>query len=352
MESEVAIHRKARPVVGELSLPARISREIAPHEVLLLLFALLFSAIALVAQERVTEWPEVIVRMIVASILIFGMNIWSSIAGGNELTARWPRRARLIYLFPLIPIYFKAVEHISYAIHGHDFDSMLIAADRMLFGTNPTVWLMQHFPTWPWLTEYMMFSYSLFYFLPLALAFELYLRARREEKNGTRPFSWGNEGHTPLQQVVFIIVFGFMLSYLSYILLPAIGPRFTLHNFFDLSKDLPGLLLTEPLRTLLNRGENILPSMSMAEVLHRVTRDAFPSGHADITLLTIILAFQFRAQTRWYIAILGSSLIFSTVYLRYHYVIDLVGGIIMAMITLYTWKWVREQMIAIKARFT
>ncbi|MFI5202829.1 MAG: phosphatase PAP2 family protein, partial [Candidatus Kapaibacterium sp.] len=328
MESEVLIPAETRVTSPRKSaLSARIACELAPHEVLLLVFAALFSLVAVVAYQRVTQWPQVLLQMAIASVIICGMNLWASIAGTKGHAGRWPRRLRLLYLFPVIPIYFKTTDLISHPIHGHDFDSLLIAADKLMFGVNPTWWLAQHFPTWPVLTEYLMICYALFYFLPLGLAIELYLKGMGREHHASEANA---AALRQLDQVVFIIVYGFMLSYAGYCFLPAIGPRFTLHNFLDLSKDLPGLWLTHPLRVLLDRGENILPGMAMPEILLRVTRDAFPSGHTDITLLTMLLAFKFRARLRWPIAILGSSLIFSTVYLRYHYVVDLLAGAVLA----------------------
>ncbi|HET6399927.1 MAG TPA: phosphatase PAP2 family protein [Candidatus Kapabacteria bacterium] len=348
MESEVAVERKPRVVSPRgMALSARMVCELAPHEVLLLVFAALFSVVAVVASERVTHWPEVLIRMGIACAIIVAMNLWASIVGTKGHAGRWPRRLRLLYLFPVIPIYFKTAELISYPIHGHDFDSLLIAADRMIFGVNPTWWLAEHFPTWPVLTEYLMICYALFYFLPMALAIELYLKGmgRRHHASEGNPAALRQ-----LDQLVFIIVYGFMLSYAGYCFMPAIGPRFTLHNFLDLSKDLPGLWLTHPLRVLLDRGENILPGMAIPEILRRVTRDAFPSGHTDITLLTMLLAFKFRARLRWPIAILGSSLIFSTVYLRYHYVVDVLAGAVLAVFTLYTWEWVRKRMVVLQSK--
>ncbi len=256
--------------------------------------------------------------MAIVTIAIFGMNYWSSVSESS-----WREPLKLAYTVPLLLMFFKSSEFISFPLHGHDFDPLLITADRFLFGgANPTQWLFQNFPHPPALTEYLTICYSLFYFIPIALAIELYREGQKEATH----------------HVFFIIIYGFLLSYVAYFLVPSVGPRFTLHNFFGISTELPGLVVTEPIRTLLNRGENIIPGMPLSEVLRVVTRDAFPSGHGDITFITIILAFRYRVRLRWPIAVFGSSLIFSTVYLRYHYVIDLLGGGFLAVFTLYTWR--------------
>jgi len=321
------------------SLPRRsLFAEFYPHETFMLFFAAFLVLVGTIFQVR--EWPLVILRAVAIAAVIFGMNYWSSRKPGRRETA-----LKLFYVSPLVPVFFKTAELISFPLYGHDFDSVLIAADRLLFGVNPTQWIYQHLPHWPVLTEYLMVCYSLFYFLPVAVAAELYRRAKREPNTQI-----ATEDMERMHQVFFIIIYGFLLSYASYFILPSIGPRFTLHDFFTLDQELPGVFLTKPIRAILNRGENMWPGMPMSEILRHVTRDAFPSGHGDITLLSMVLAFQFRVKSRWVIAIVGTSLFIATIYLRYHYVIDLIGGFVLAAITLYTWRWVRDGMNSLQDR--
>lgn len=350
MEPEVLVQQDVPPPRAQeganerVAFFTRILCELAPHEILILVCGLLFDIISIVAAARVTQWPEVLLQTFLSAVVIGGLCYWAASTGTLREEGRWPRRVRLVYLFPMIWWYFRIAGMISFPLHGHDFDNLLIAADRSIFGVNPTWWLFDHFPHWPALTEYLMICYSMFYFLPLALAFELYLRAYHDRGHPDRE----SLGARQLDQLVFVIVYGFFLSYVCYFFLPAIGPRFTLHNFADLSKDLPGIWLTEPFRAIVNSGEGILPGMPMPEILRHVTRDAFPSGHTDMSLLTILLAFQLRSRLRWVLLAIGSSLIFATVYLRFHYVIDVIAGAVLALVTLYTWQWMRERMVALQ----
>lgn len=352
MEPNAFVQAKIRS--RSLPIVARLALELAPHEILLLLFSIFISIIAVFASSRVLLWPQVLLYSLSINVTIIGVNIWESFNRSEDI-ARWLTRLRLVYLFPVVLLCFQSIGLITHPIHPHDFDAVLITADRMIFGVNPTYWLFEHFSTSPWLTEYLMISYASFYFLPLALTIELYFRSQKKGDALHRSFRFSGirdgESIAPVEQVIFIIIFGFLLSYIAYLFLPSIGPRFMLHNFFDLGKDLPGMWLTKPLRMLLDRGENVLPGMSMDQILRVVNRDAFPSGHTDITCLTIFLAFYFRSRLRWFIAIIGVSLIFSTVYLRYHYVIDVIGGFVLAAITLYAWQWVRKQMLWIRGKF-
>ncbi|HEY6953528.1 MAG TPA: phosphatase PAP2 family protein, partial [Bacteroidota bacterium] len=132
----------------------------------------------------------------------------------------------------------------------------------------------------------------------------------------------------------FLIVYGFYLSYLGYFLLPAVGPRFTLHNFADLDRDLPGIFFTHIFRGIINAGESI--SASLPNPVEVVQRDVFPSGHTQLTLVCTYLAFHFKLKSRRFVAILAALLIVGTVYLRYHYVVDLLGGFLFFLLTIWS----------------
>ena len=107
------------------------------------------------------------------------------------------------------------------------------------------------------------------------------------------------------------------MSYATYFLVPAIGPRFTLEHLQI--NPVTGLWATQSIIDTLN-------------FLESIQRDAFPSGHTEMTILTMIYAWKFSRKYFWVLSIIGTSLIFSTVFLRYHYVIDVVAGALLAYI--------------------
>jgi membrane-associated phospholipid phosphatase len=185
-------------------------------------------------------------------------------------------------------------------IHPRDFDSALAAIDHAILGVNPTVWLERS--TWPALTEVLQLAYSSYYFLPLVLAVVLW------RKNHPERFHF----------FVFIIVLGFYLSYLGYVMVPAIGPRFLPSIVEAQTKPLTGLLFFQPLRRMLDGVEGI-------------TRDCFPSGHTELTLLVLYYARKFHRRTFWVLLPFGIGIVLSTVYLRYHYVVDVLAGALVAL---------------------
>jgi membrane-associated phospholipid phosphatase len=200
-----------------------------------------------------------------------------------------------------------------------DLDHYLIEIDRFIFGTDPTVAL--HSISNPVLTEILQIVYGTFFFLPIILAINLMVAEKNNE----------------FQYTTFTIVLGFFLSYIGYFLVPAIGPRFTIHDFDATNSELPGIIYTNYLRDIVNAGESIpAGTPNPAEV---VQRDVFPSGHTQITLIVMFLSVRLKVFTRYFFVPVGTMLIFSTVYLRYHYVIDLIGGLIFMILTMYLSKW-------------
>jgi len=203
-------------------------------------------------------------------------------------------------------------------IRVYDYDDWFIAIDRWMFGTDPTHFLHQF--SSPLLTEILQIVYGMFYLLPIILCLSLLKKDR----------------FVALDFALFSIIYGFFLSYLGYFSLPGIGPRFTLHDFSTINQALPGLHFTNYLREMTNTGEGI-PSGTLNPAAV-VQRDVFPSGHTMITLFVMYLSVRLRSRSRYFFIPIGSLLIFSTVYLWYHYVIDLIGGLAFMIFSLWSGK--------------
>ncbi len=211
---------------------------------------------------------------------------------------------RLLHAFyPVIfiPILFDSFADLLPWATPIEHDSLLIQLDRALLGTHPTVWLERFIH--PGLTELLTWAYASYYFLPIVLALALYPRAKARD----------------FDRAIFGVVLGFYLSYLGYFLVPAVGPRFTLAHLQEV--ELSGIFLGDTIRDTLN-------------ALERFKQDAFPSGHTAVVLLVLYYAWQFVRGLFWAFLPVVVALIFSTVYLRYHYVVDVLAGILLAIFCL------------------
>ncbi len=276
-----------------------------------ILFLQFINLISIIYYDRIPAWAAILIVNIITTAIILFISSQS-----KKSDSKFYRYFNYWYLPVLIMIIFKELFFIVDPVQGIIFDKYLIEADRFIFGGNPADFL-YHIAN-PVLTELLQIAYVSYYFLPIILGYELYKENRKIE----------------LEYLMFLVMFGFFLSYFGYLGFPAVGPRFTIFNFSNLDKDLPGLFLTHFLRDYINSGEGITPHTLYP--IKIVERDAFPSGHTDITLLVSYLAFVFNAKTKKFILPIGFLIIFATVYLRYHYVADLIAGTIFMIFTAWS----------------
>jgi membrane-associated phospholipid phosphatase len=297
-----AFHRmKTRTLLSYLS----------PADFVSIAFLLFLTALNLIFHARVEEW---FVLAIINSVTIVAVVLLAR--GAEEKKTRLLIGLHRWYCYLIIILIFKEIYRMVHPIHPIDYDRLLIAIDQWMFGVNPTQWIGQF--AHPLLTEILQIAYFSYYILFIILGVELYRRYAIQD----------------FDKVAFMIVYGFYLSYLGYFTLPGVGPRFTLHDFASLDTDLPGLWLTSFLRSIIDAGESIPPSR--IDAINLVQRDVFPSGHTQLTIIVMALGFRYKVKVRWLLLGLGSLLIVATVYLRYHYVVDLIAGAFLAWFTLWT----------------
>ena len=122
-----------------------------------------------------------------------------------------------------------------------------------------------------------------------------------------------------LKESAAVLFSGWYLSYLGYVVLPALGP----HHVVDGPRipELDGSLWGGFFHHLLMELEGEMP-------------DAFPSGHALVSILTLYLAWRHKRKLFWGLLTFGIGCVLATVYLRYHYVVDVIGSIALAPISM------------------
>jgi membrane-associated phospholipid phosphatase len=278
---------------------ASMNVKLSPADKVIIAYLVIIAALVLISNGRVQLWPLLLVAHSVAIFII--VIIAAKDDDNPSQTDCLHRFLHFWYPLVLVPLTYKELEYLIPRIHPRDFDRQLAAIDHQIFGVHPTVWLERI--THPLLTEILQLSYVTYYFLPLIPGITL----------------WRNRRFEQFQFVLFVLVLGFYISYLGYISVPAIGPRFLDEITRQQTRPLTGLLLFEVIHKALNRLEGI-------------TRDCFPSGHTMVALLVLHYARRFHPPSfRWMLPVV-SALILSTVYLRYHYVIDVIAGALLAVV--------------------
>ena len=295
----------------------KLISNLAPVDVVSIVFMLFLIGLNLIFFGRVSAWLEIVaIDLVVIAIVL--LLAYMAETKKTKLLIGLHR----FYSYPFVLFVFKEIYLMVRPIHPVDYDWLFISIDHWFFGVNPTQWAAQF--AHPAITEIFQIAYFSYYILFLMLGIELYRRYTIAE------FDHG----------AFLVVYGFYLSYLGYFLLPAVGPRFTLHNFYALNQELPGLFFTTPMRNFINAGESI--SAALPNAIQFVQRDVFPSGHTQLTLIVVYLGHKYHLKTRWIMTVLAGLLIIGTVYLRYHYVVDLIGGAIFFLFTIWSGKKIQD----------
>ncbi len=215
-------------------------------------------------------------------------------------TAVW---VRIAYLCTVVPTLFLSLGGIvPWAIPWRGERALKAIDDFLFLGRNPNELLDRI--AFPALTEYLQVIYASYYFLPLFLVAAL-VRERR-------PGAIGRSATA--------IILSLTLSYLGYFAVPATSPSVNIHGLYrwppyaeELASgksSLPGLLLADRIRAFLYGAETI-------------QHDCFPSGHTAMALVVLALARRHHRGAFRVILVPVLSLVFSTVYLRHHYAIDL-----------------------------
>ena len=206
----------------------------------------------------------------------------------------------------ILMMYYSLWGDATHLLVTHDRDAALMALDQRLFGVQASV-AMQRFVT-PALTSWMEFSYAFHLFnIPIVACFIYVARPRLRFR----------------EMMCGLLVVSF-LGLIGYVLVPAIGPMYTLRNQYTVS-------LTTPL-AVFNREMEFMD-------LARIRRDVFPSLHVGISFVVWLYAWRNSKRLFWVLSPFTLSLWVSTVYLRYHYVVDGLAGLVLGPLSYFLSNW-------------
>lgn len=188
------------------------------------------------------------------------------------------------------------------AVTSHERDAQLLALDLSVFGVEPSVaW--DRFVT-PQTTEWFAFFYFLYFFLLTAHVVPMFFAARNTQR--LAHFALG----------LFMV---FCFGHLGYLLVSGWGPYHLLEGKFAHALD-GGLFYRLVMATVAAGGAQ---------------RDIFPSLHTAAPTFFALFAWQNRGALPWRytwlpMAFIASQIIGATMFLRWHYLIDVVAGLTLA----------------------
>lgn len=180
-----------------------------------------------------------------------------------------------------------------HALDALPVDHALQALDVWLLGD--ALALVAHVAS-PLLSELLTFCYWSYYAFPFVLPAVLYARG------DLRAF----------ERVVVTLLVAFACTYAGYLLLPALGP----HRLFDGPR-----LAALAGYGVAGKAYQLLSTLALEPP------DAFPSGHTLIGVLVPTMAYRVHRTSFLVLAPLGAGMVLATLYLRFHYVADVLASL-------------------------
>jgi membrane-associated phospholipid phosphatase len=233
---------------------------------------------------------------------------------------------------------YENVHDLTYVIRPDTVDAELRVLDDRLFGITPALAFDRIVA--PWLNELMSAAYALYFLYPLLILVltyrfyrphvelirsaaakpRLHSQSLRDTRSSQHESSLVGERRI-FREFSLALSLCLYLGLLGYVLVPAIGPRFAMASEFHGA--LVGPWLTVPAARAWN-------------FLEKIERDCFPSLHTALTLLSLIYFVRLRTLLpygRALLAVVTPAIVLlwvSTMYLRYHYGVDVIAGALLA----------------------
>jgi membrane-associated phospholipid phosphatase len=268
-------------------------KRIVPIQGLALFFLIGLILLTLVFRGQIPSWRSLLLNYIIFVGLFSAFKLSSDRKGIGKVGTFFHHFSPILFVVLIYESLGNLIQYLQ-----PDIDPRLIQIDFIIFGVHPTLWMEQWIV--PWFTDVMSLAYLSYYFIPVVLIAVLYLKDRMME----------------FDRAMFVLAFGYYVSFIGYILFPAIGPRYAMTHLY--SVPLEGSFITDFVRDILN-------------ALEHNKRDCMPSGHTQIVLIALFLAHRYEKFLFYLFFPIICALILSTVYLRYHYVIDFFAGVALAI---------------------
>ena len=223
---------------------------------------------------------------------------------------RWFRLVHDIYPLPLFILFYRESQILNRGLFPEPLDPVFFRIEQSLFGTQPSIAFSQTLPQTAF-AELVYAGYFSFYLMNIGAVVGWVLRDPGKARRflGT------------LASVFFLCDVAFMV-------LPVVGPR-----ILDL-----GLLAPSVVASLGLSEVGPMPASTQAGPFAVLMRHvylwfegaggAFPSSHVMVALLILRESFRQRLRLRWGLAGLVCLLCLGTVYGRYHYVVDVLGALL------------------------
>ncbi len=228
-----------------------------------------------------------------------------SAGSGTAAGARWGRVLQAVrhwYPQAVFLFCFEELGALVHLVHKGWFDEWLLRFDRWLVGVQPAVYLAQI--ARPALTDFMQMAYLSYFFFLTILAIALY-------RSGSDAVMNVEPSRFDFWAVMTSSMVAYAIGYIVSIFFPVESPYYSL-----------AALHLPPLQ-----GGPFTWLSDLIEHFGRVHGGAFPSEHVAGSFVALLGAWRYRRWMFWCFLPFFVCMCVSTVYVRNHYVADVIGGL-------------------------
>jgi hypothetical protein len=299
MQHPVDSHRDEPLATSTSHFFTRLLRNLAVQDVFIAGYlALLMGAVLTVKGSA----REASIRSVLSDVLLYVLGIVLTRGGILRPTSFANALVyRLTVFFPVFVSYFQ-LRSILPAVSPHSVDAQLLAFDERVFGYEPSLAWDRYVS--PHMTEWFAFFYFGYFFLLVVDVLPMMLGAQSRER--VAHFSLG-------------IIGVFCTGQLLYMLVPGWGPYRHLAGQFE--HPLTGGFFWTLVKATVDAGGS--------------QKDIFPSLHTAAPTYFALFSFMHRRASpfryTWpLMAFAASQIIVATMFLRWHYLVDIVAGFALA----------------------
>ena len=261
--------------------------------------------------HTVAHWPALVGLHALGLLLIHWL---------VQAHARAPRSPVLDFLRHFYPVilytaFFVETGSLNRMFFPDYLDPVVARWEQHLFGCQPSVLLMQKLP-WVALSELFYICYFSYYVMIAGVGVALFLRSRQQ-----------------FFHYVSVVSFVFYVCYLIYIVVPVIGARAFFHQVegYSLPAATQQLAIADTYPASVQAGV-FFQLMKWVYRVFEAPGAAIPSSHVAVALCTVYFSFRYLRPIRWVHLAVACLLCVSTVYCRYHYVLDVLTGLTAAAV--------------------
>lgn len=263
-------------------------------------------------------------------MMAWRVGVVAYIVAANLVYRRWP--TRMMVLLRMTPLLLCLIqwypETYEFCKQFNYQDHVFARTDWMLFGCQPSMlmdsWLSSTF----WYEAFNLGYYSYYYMMMAVLMFYFFVRYER--------FQWAS----------FVFLASFFLFYFIYEFLPVAGPQY---YYCALGVEASGRAEFPALGHYFVTHTEVLPLevrgffskmvLAAQETGERPTA-AFPSSHVGMSTVSMLLAWYCgNRRLFWLLMPFWLLLVIATVYIKAHYAIDSICGLVAAVAFFALTSW-------------